>query len=76
MQLNVLRMVLNVDVKIKYNQGIRRNMKKTLILPIIMFSLLVALCLNHMVRGLNFIPIAFLLFPTFGLIVVASKEED
>ena len=50
-------------------------MKKTLIVPIIMFSLLVALCLNHMFRGLNFIPIAFLLLPAFGLNVVASKGE-
>ena len=51
-------------------------MKKTLILPIIMFSLLVALCLNHMVRGLNFIPILILLLPAFGLIVAASREEN
>ena len=51
-------------------------MKKTLILPIIMFSLLVALCLNHMVRGLNFMPIAFLLFPAFGLIVATNKENN
>ena len=51
-------------------------MKKTLIVPIIMFSLLVALCLNHMVRGLNFMPIMFLLLPSFALIIAAAKEED
>ena len=50
-------------------------MKKTLIVPIIVFSLLVALCLNHMIRGLNFVHLLILLLPSFGLIVVASREE-
>ena len=51
-------------------------MKKILILPIIVFSLLVALCLNHMIRGLNFVPLLILLLPSFGLIVAAGREEE
>ena len=50
-------------------------MKKILILPIIVFSLLIALFLNHLSRGLNVIPILILLLPAFGLIVTASREE-
>ena len=51
-------------------------MKKSLIVPVVLFSLVMMLFLNHMLRGLNFMPIALLLLPAFGLIVAASKENN
>ena len=51
-------------------------MRKSLIVPIVLFSLFMMLFLNHMLRGLNFMPIAFLLLPAFGLIVAANKENN
>ena len=49
-------------------------MKKTSIVPIVLFSLILMLNVNHMVRGLNFIPLLVLLLPAFGLVVSANKE--
>ena len=51
-------------------------MRKSLIVPIVLFSLIMMLFLNHMLRGLNFLPIALLLLPAFGLIVAANKENN
>ena len=49
-------------------------MKKTSIVPMIIFLLILTLVVNHMIRGLNFIPLLVLLLLSFCLVVSANKE--
>ena len=49
-------------------------MKKTSIIPMIIFLLILTLVVNHLLRGLLYQPLLVLLAISFGLVVAANIE--
>ena len=49
-------------------------MKKTSIIPMIIFLLILTLVVNHLLRGLLYQPLLVLLAISFGLVVAAIIE--